>query len=146
MAHLIGQLYSEAYDLLARKDRPKTRYMVASIPRSGSTYFCLQMWRQGVFGAPMEYINFPRLRRLIDRLGSGDVVRHWRRVQRVRTTPNGVFGYKSFVPDLLLTPNAAWLIASVEVARFACCFASRIFGGSARVQVKRECAHRESKY
>lgn len=99
MLSAIGRLYSEAYDLPTRSTEPEKRYMVATMPRSGSTHFCIQLWRQGVFGAPLEYINLPRLEGLIDRLGGGDIQRYWRAVQRVRATPNGVFGYKTFVPD-----------------------------------------------
>jgi len=97
--HVINALYTEIFDFPRREAPPALRYMVAAIPRSGSTTFCIDLWRTGVLGAPMEYINLQNHEANIARLGEGDVVAYWRNIQLFRTSPNGVFGFKSFVPN-----------------------------------------------
>src|SRR5262249_9964919 len=79
---------------------PKFQLMIATVPRSGSTAFCNDLWNTGVLGAPMEYLNF----RWIERHGRwgapiGDVREYWRQRRGVRTSPNGVFSYKMLVPN-----------------------------------------------
>jgi LPS sulfotransferase NodH len=72
--------------------------MIAALPRSGSTAFCLDLWRTGLLGAPLEYTNLElmredrRWRKLLRR-----ELHFWRELQRLRTGPNGVFSYKFFV-------------------------------------------------
>ncbi|MDA8349799.1 MAG: Stf0 family sulfotransferase [Pseudomonadota bacterium] len=72
--------------------------MIATVPRSGSTAFCLELWRTGLLGAPLEYTNLelmnqdPRWRKLLRR-----ELQFWRELQRLRTGTNGVFAYKFFV-------------------------------------------------
>lgn len=118
MDHVIGRLYSTEFDLPLRSELPSFRYMVASIPRSGSTNFCIQMWRTGVFGAPMEYINLPNVEKMRERLADGDLLRYWDAVQKVRTTSNGVFGFKAFTPNFRQMPlNAPELLPWVKSDR-----------------------------
>ena len=58
-----------AWDLPAGEASPKT-YVVASIPRTGSTLLCRMLWRAGCVGAPKEYLNPMQLRDWEVRLGS----------------------------------------------------------------------------
>ena len=89
--------YDKVADFPRRQETPTFRYMIATVPRTGSTYLALLLWRTGVLGAPMEYINLHNQKNIIARLGNGDPVKYWEEVQRVRTSPNGVFGYKAFM-------------------------------------------------
>jgi LPS sulfotransferase NodH len=72
---------------------PKILYFVASTRRSGSTYFCNELWRTGVLGAPMEYFNFRNVMvATISRLAVRSLDEYVRRLVALRTSPNGVFG------------------------------------------------------
>jgi LPS sulfotransferase NodH len=76
--------------------QPRLRYLVASTPRAGGTYLSMLLWRTGAMGAPLEYLNFWRTmpaliaRLKVDRLGA-----YVERTQELRTSPNGVFGWKA---------------------------------------------------
>ncbi|PKV13415.1 Stf0 family sulfotransferase [Xanthomonas prunicola] len=97
--HRISPIYTADFDFDGSVE-PRLKVMVAAIPRSGSTYFCLELWRSGAFGAPAEYLNLMNRREdMIPRLASGDIVKYWSEVQRLRTGPNGVFSYKAFIQD-----------------------------------------------
>lgn len=50
-------------------------------------------------GAPLEYLNLPHPSGIYDRLGNGDAVSYWTELQRRRSSPNGVFGFKMFFSD-----------------------------------------------
>lgn len=75
-------------------------FLLATTPRSGSSWFGHELWATGCLGAPIEYLNFVpdsplgHLRR--DRAAQ---VRHWTKTLATRTSPNGVFGVKAFVPQ-----------------------------------------------
>jgi LPS sulfotransferase NodH len=95
----ILDLYGAEYDFNEQAGSPRAEYMLATLPRSGSTYLALELWRTGVMGAPMEYPNpmFARVMRARLRLADpSDAVEFWKVAQRLRTSPNGVFGYKMF--------------------------------------------------
>ncbi len=47
----------------------------------------------------MEYMNLPNMQPIINRLAGGDLATYWPAVQAKRTSPNGVFGFKSFVQN-----------------------------------------------
>lgn len=93
--------YEGKFDFPARKGQPAIAYMLASLPRSGSTYLSHVLWATGCLGAPLEYLNFdpagpysfasrsPALQQQL-----------WASVLRRRTSPNGVFGFKSFPNQL----------------------------------------------
>lgn len=92
--------YEGKFDLPHRDAPPAITYVLATVPRTGSSYFSHLLWATGCLGAPLEYLNFqggpyafadgaPALQ---DQL--------WRSVQRRRTTPNGVFGFKAFPMQL----------------------------------------------
>ena len=80
--------------------------MLAAIPRSGSTHLAMQLWKTGVMGAPMEYPNTPFMDMMRKRLDTGDdYVAYWNTLKRIRTSRNGVFGYKMFVSDYVRSGN-----------------------------------------
>lgn len=95
--HHIALSYQKYGDFPRREDLPSLQYMLATAPRSGSTMLALLMWRTGLLGAPMEYLNFPNSGKIVDRLGNGDIRHYWDEVRRHRSSPNGVFGYKVFI-------------------------------------------------
>jgi LPS sulfotransferase NodH len=71
--------------------------MIAATPRSGSTFFCIECWRTGLLGAPMEYANIETMGRLWNRVAyKKDISSYWDAVVQRRTSPNGIFGYKMF--------------------------------------------------
>ncbi|MFC3099427.1 Stf0 family sulfotransferase [Altererythrobacter lauratis] len=93
--------YEEAFDFPERHTAPQMPYMLASVPRSGSTWFSHVLWGTGCLGAPLEYCNFepsgpygfaaerPDLQNAL-----------WQRALARRTSPNGVFGLKTFPGQL----------------------------------------------
>ncbi len=58
-----------AFDLPAPETPPRT-YVIASVPRSGSTLLCRLLWDTGRVGAPKEYLNPMQLRDWEVRLGA----------------------------------------------------------------------------
>lgn len=64
---------------LPRPAAPPQTYVVASLPRSGSTLLCRLLWGTGRVGAPKEYLNPMQLRDWS--------VRHGSRWDRVRNAP-----------------------------------------------------------
>lgn len=97
--HHIAHAYHECGDFPYRTEAPNTTYMLACSPRSGSTFLGLELWRTGLLGAPLEYLNLPHPSGIFDRLGGGDPVKYWSELQRRRSSPNGVFGFKMFFND-----------------------------------------------
>ena len=72
-------------------------YLLATVPRSGSSYVANLLWQTGCLGAPLEYINFLPEGPLGE--ADGNPARQtqlWREVLRTRTSPNGLFGIKAF--------------------------------------------------
>jgi LPS sulfotransferase NodH len=89
--------YEERYDFQYRADPPQHPYLIATVPRSGSSYFSHLLWRTGCLGAPLEYLNF--LPSGPERLAISDPQQQtalWRSMFHLRTSPNGVFGVKCF--------------------------------------------------
>jgi trehalose 2-sulfotransferase len=107
-----------AYDLPPSPEAPRS-YVIASLPRSGSTLLARALWESGVAGAPGEYFNPRHMADFLERWGSfhaSGIARlliagpsTWRRtstlksmpladyvsaLRRSRSTPNGVFGVK----------------------------------------------------
>lgn len=125
--HVIRRLYDAEFDFNCFGRDPIGTYMLATLPRSGSTFCAIRLWQTGLLGAPMEYLNFRIMGDLFQRLGyqpdeeghieAAKVSAYWHDVQRLRTSGNGVFGYKMFTsnytevarkfPDFLpsITPN-----------------------------------------
>jgi LPS sulfotransferase NodH len=93
--------YEGRFDFAAREQEPERTYLLASVPRAGSTYFSHLLWRAGCFGAPLEYLNFEPAGPYGFADGSPELqLRLWRSVLRRRCSPNGVFGLKAFPPQL----------------------------------------------
>ena len=79
----------------------KTGYMIAAVPRTGSTYLCHRLWRTGLMGAPLEYLNPAFYEITMREDGIGDLLSYWRSIIARRTSPNGVFGWKMFPSSYL---------------------------------------------
>jgi len=72
--------------------------MIATLPRAGSTFFCIELWKTGLLGAPLEYANFGCAKVMRKRLSNyEDVPKYWEKVKELRTGPNGIFSYKMFM-------------------------------------------------
>ena len=93
--------YEGKYDFPRRAAGPEIAYLLASVPRAGSTYFSHALWRTGCLGAPLEYLNFQPLGPYGFAASSTDLQQQlWRSVLRRRCSPNGVFGLKAFPMQL----------------------------------------------
>ena len=89
--------YEPEFDF-PRRDRPPDRpWLLASVPRTGSTYVSHLLWATGCLGAPLEYLNFEPAGPY--GFANGSPVRQaelWLSDLARRTSPNGVFGLKAF--------------------------------------------------
>ena len=97
----VSALYGADYDFPRRPPRPDRTYMIATTPRSGSTLFSIEVWKTGALGAPLEYLNLQQIPEMIARIGDGSAAKYWSNVPAYRTSPNGVFGFKLFVQNML---------------------------------------------
>jgi LPS sulfotransferase NodH len=91
--------YEGKFDFPGRS--PGIAYMLATVPRTGSSFLSHVLWRTGCLGAPLEYLNFDKDGPYFfahDAPGEQDIL--WRSVLRRRTSPNGVFGVKCFPMQL----------------------------------------------
>jgi LPS sulfotransferase NodH len=89
--------YEAEFDFPPHLTPPPRPYLLASVPRSGSTYVSHLIWQTGCLGAPLEYCNFEPTGPYGH--ASQSVVeqqRLWRAALSRRTSPNGVFGLKGF--------------------------------------------------
>lgn len=89
--------YEAQFDFPARESSPAMVYLLASVPRSGSTYVSHLLWQTGCLGAPLEYLNFepsgPYGFASESAVKQADL---WQSALCCRTSPNGVFGLKAF--------------------------------------------------
>jgi LPS sulfotransferase NodH len=89
--------YEAEFDFPLREQPPELVYLLASVPRSGSTYVSHLLWATGCLGAPLEYLNFeasgPYGFASDSPAAQADL---WHLALRRRTSPNGVFGLKAF--------------------------------------------------
>jgi len=89
--------YEAKFDFPLRKEGPSVPYLLASIPRAGSTYFSHLLWKTGCLGAPLEYLNFLPLSPYGAAANSPSLQNQiWESVLHRRCSPNGVFGLKAF--------------------------------------------------
>jgi LPS sulfotransferase NodH len=103
MAETFESGYEPGFDFPVHRGGQRIMFMIAAIPRTGSTYLSHILWRTGGLGAPLEYLNFDKKGHYGDLDGAPDrQVAHWKSVLRTRTSPNGVFGFKCFVMELKL--------------------------------------------
>jgi LPS sulfotransferase NodH len=97
MLDAIDTGYEGKFDFPQRDGAPETAYLLASVPRAGSTHFSHVLWRTGCLGAPLEYLNFDPAGPYGFAADSSDAqLRLWRSLLRRRCSPNGVFGLKAF--------------------------------------------------
>lgn len=124
--------YEERYDFPRREALPDRAYMIATVPRTGSSYFSHELWRTGCLGAPLEYLNFvPTGPARFATTDPHTQTQLWREMLHVRTSPNGVFGLKTFsiqlrelqqrnpallreVFDMLLPPGSATRVVRLK--------------------------------
>jgi len=89
--------YEAKFDFPPRRSAPARPYLLASVPRSGSTFFSHLLWRTGCLGAPLEYLNFDPSGPYGHASASpAEQRRLWHGAVSRRTSPNGVFGLKGF--------------------------------------------------
>jgi trehalose 2-sulfotransferase len=109
------------YDLPSFPEEPRRNYIVCSSPRCGSSLLCRLLEHTGHMGAPFEYLNHEvHVQPLAQRLGvvsNGrvDPGSYLRAVQRIRTSPNGVFGLKthySHLAAIIRIPGISAFVAS----------------------------------
>ena len=82
--------YEAKFDFPVRVAGPERPYLLATVPRSGSTYLSHVLWRTGCLGAPLEYLNFDPAGPWGFANGSpAEQQRLWLSAQRIRTSPNG---------------------------------------------------------
>jgi len=87
-------LLRERYDFSPAP--PAIRYGILSTPRSGSSMLAMALWRTGRLGAPLEYFNYMSwMLQMSGRVGAADIGDYIRKLVAVRTSPNGVFGFKA---------------------------------------------------
>src|SRR5215207_8866293 len=93
--------YEGKFDFADRRPGPETSYLLASVPRAGSTHFSHLLWATGCLGAPLEYLNFESAGPYGFAAASPELQQQlWRSVLRRRCSPNGVFGLKAFPQQL----------------------------------------------
>ena len=89
--------YEEKFDFPRWHGPPRQSWLLGAVPRSGSTFVSHLLWATGCLGAPLEYLNFepagPYGHAARD---PAEQQRIWRDVLSRRTSPNGVFGLKTF--------------------------------------------------
>jgi LPS sulfotransferase NodH len=89
--------YETKFDFPDHPGLPERIYMLATVPRTGSTYVSHLLWRSGCLGAPLEYLNFLPASPYAFAHGQPKTqTALWRSALHRRTSPNGVFGVKCF--------------------------------------------------
>ena len=93
--------YEGRFDFPPTQAPPAITYLLASVPRAGSTLFSHILWRTGCLGAPLEYLNFEKTGPYFFASHSAETqMRLWTSLLHRRTSPNGVFGFKCFPVQL----------------------------------------------
>ena len=93
--------YEGKFDFPVRQSAPAISYLLASVPRAGSTHFSHVLWQTGCLGAPLEYLNFEPAGPYGFAAESGSAqLDLWHSAMRRRCSPNGVFGLKAFPMQL----------------------------------------------
>lgn len=88
--------YEPKFDF-PRAPRLETFYLIATVPRTGSTYLSHLLWGTGCLGAPLEYLNFDADSPYGFANRDAEAQRAlWDAALERRTSPNGVFGVKCF--------------------------------------------------
>jgi trehalose 2-sulfotransferase len=74
---------------------PRSRYIIAITPRSGSSYLCDMMARTRRLGLPIEAVNEELMPGILTRIPGRTPEEYLRNVMRVKKTRNGVSGLKA---------------------------------------------------
>lgn len=80
---------------LDKKRDPKTCFMIAFTPRSGSSYLCDLLASARCFGRPDEYLNSIFMPEILQKIPATTPQEYLRNVFRATGTPNGVAGLKA---------------------------------------------------
>lgn len=89
------QLNAERLQRLDALPDPRSRYVIAMTPRSGSSYLCDMMTRTRRLGSPREYLVVERMPRLLENLPARNPAEFLRNLYRRHKTENGVAGLKA---------------------------------------------------
>jgi len=93
--------YEGKFDFPRRVEPPEQSYLIATVPRTGSTWFSHLLWQTGCLGAPLEYLNFDPSGPYYFAANSASAQSQlWESVLSRRTSANGVFGVKCFPGQL----------------------------------------------
>lgn len=93
--------YEARFDFPVREGLPRLPWLLASLPRAGSTWLSHELWASGCLGAPLEYLNFEPGGPYGHAAGRpAEQVDLWRKALATRTSRNGVFGLKAFPGQL----------------------------------------------
>jgi LPS sulfotransferase NodH len=93
--------YEGKFDFPRRTQAPTLTYLLATVPRTGSTWFSHLLWQTGCLGAPLEYLNFEKAGPYYFAAKSATAQRQlWQSLIGRRTSPNGVFALKCFPTQL----------------------------------------------
>jgi LPS sulfotransferase NodH len=93
--------YEGKFDFPRTAEAPRLTYMLATMPRTGSSWFSHLLWRTGCLGAPLEYLNYePASPYFFAKQSTDWQLTLWRSVLTRRTSTNGVFGLKCFPVQL----------------------------------------------
>jgi len=125
--------YEGRFDFPRRTAPPERTYLIATVPRTGSTWFSHLLWQTGCLGAPLEYLNFdPGGPYFFAAGATATQTQLWDSVQSRRTSANGVFGVKCFPSQLeALQQSNPELLASVMQSLF------RANGGARVIMLER---------
>lgn len=82
------------------QEKARLSYLVASLPRSGSTLLCRGLWETGMAGAPLEYFAEVHMEDYLKRWGQMSIGDYVLKLQQHRTSPNGIFGFKGHYRQL----------------------------------------------
>jgi len=125
MAFTTQEITTARFD--AKGSRTVNRVLlIAATPRCGSTFLCLEMWKDGRFGLPWEYFDFShtksRMSLLLKRSSAKDLATYLAWVMKKRCSENGLFAVKLMVEHALLLQYAGLLealpnLAVVEIVR-----------------------------
>jgi len=94
----ISALYSCRYDFIySNKAAFSKRYIVATSPRSGSSFLATLLYHRVGFGLPLEYFNIDSMAVRYRSTKTSSMQSYYEHVVRVRTDPRtGLFGAKMF--------------------------------------------------
>lgn len=84
------KIYEKDYDFEIYNGYPRKFICLAFIPRSASNFLAMEMRKTGLLGYPLEYFSHANIFGMVKRL-DGDYPQS---LYSVRTSPNGIFGYK----------------------------------------------------